>query len=456
MKRAHQISTIAALLVFAAYLFCLVFFILYKAQWTYGDDHQFLVSTAIGNPIPSWIGTQPAIGRFWPLGQVDYDLLLWVPADYKCIAHFILSAFSFVALAILTFGGVLTSLKEYSPAIRVWAAVLTGMMLTASVYYVFLYLVFAERVMTVLIGATFVLFLKLYQTDKWGYALGGLVCAAYLVFCKEIMFGTLAVLAGFLLLMDKKATTTQKTTWYILLAIAGIYISVYLGYIYPRIQHVYNDERPKFEIFPILWYMMLRVKMWFAVLVVALIRCYALIIQKDREHLFHDAFLLAGLAYMSAMGVLRFPDDYYYFPALTFVAIPTAYFMVYYFKEWGGVAILALTCCFSCYALPTIIRAQMNHRTTTYPMMEQYYHLHVAGYTLVWEEKELQGWDRTLCDYHKFIHKTWINYFYRLSGAPNSFDFEQTPSNGAKWVKFSFVRADEKPIEQQVQVEINE
>lgn len=145
MKRAHQISTIAALLVFAAYLFCLVFFILYKAQWTYGDDHQFLVSTAIGNPIPSWIGTQPAIGRFWPLGQVDYDLLLWVPADYKCIAHFILSAFSFVALAILTFGGVLTSLKEYSPAIRVWAAVLTGMMLTASVYYVFLYLVFAEQ-----------------------------------------------------------------------------------------------------------------------------------------------------------------------------------------------------------------------------------------------------------------------------------------------------------------------
>lgn len=456
MKRAHQISTIAALLVFAAYLFCLVFFILYKAQWTYGDDHQFLVSTAIGNPIPSWIGTQPAIGRFWPLGQVDYDLLLWVPADYKCIAHFILSAFSFVALAILTFVGVLTSLKEYSPAIRVWAAVLTGMMLTASVYYVFLYLVFAERVMTVLIGATFVLFLKLYQTDKWGYALGGLVCAAYLVFCKEIMFGTLAVLAGFLLLMDKKATTTQKTTWYILLAIAGIYISVYLGYIYPRIQHVYNDERPKFEIFPILWYMMLRVKMWFAVLVVALIRCYALIIQKDREHLFHDAFLLAGLAYMSAMGVLRFSDDYYYFPALTFVAIPTAYFMVYYFKEWGGVAILALTCCFSCYALPTIIRAQMNHRTTTYPMMEQYYHLHAAGYTLVWEEKELQGWDRTLCDYHKFIHKTWINYFYRLSGASNSFDFEQTPSNGAKWVKFSFVRADEKPIEQQVQVEINE
>ncbi len=454
MKRAQQISYIAALLVFTAYLFCLVFFIIYKAQWTYGDDHQFLVSTAIGKPIPSWIGTQPAIGRFWPLGQLDYDLLLWVPADYKCVAHFILSALSFVLLAVLTFGGVMVSLKEYSPAVRVWVAVLTGMTLTSSVYFVFMWLVFAERIMTVLIMAAFFMFLLLYRTDKWIYALGGLLCAAYLVFCKEIMFGALAVMAGFMLIMDRKATTTQKTTWYVLLALAGIYIGIYLCCIYPRIQHVYNDERPKFEIFPIVWYMMSRIKLWYAALLVALIRCYAVIIQKDRKHLLYDAFLLAGFTYMSAMAVLRFADDYYFFPALAFVAVPTAYFLVYYFKEWGGIAILTLICFFACYALPARIRTQIDHRMTTYPMMEYYYQLHHAGYTLVWEEKELEGWDRTLYDYHKFIHQTWINYFYGLEGTPMSFVFEKTPPEGAKWVKFSFERADNKPIEQQVQVEI--
>ncbi len=454
MKRAHKISIIAVLLVFAAYLFCLVFFIVYKAQWTYGDDHQFLVSTAIGKPIPAWVGTQPEIGRFWPLGQLDYDLLLWVPADYKCLAHFILSAFSFVALALLVIGGVMATLKEYTLPVRVWVAVLTAMMLTASVYYVFVYLVFAERVMTVLIAATFILFLMLYRTDKWGYALGGLLCAAYLVFCKEIMFGTMAVLALFMLIMDRKATATQKAAWYALLAIAGIYIGIYLGCIYPRIQHVYNDERPKFEIFNILWYMMLRLKMWYPALLVALIRCYAIIIKKDREHLLYDAFLLAGFTYMLAMAVLRFQYDYYYFPALAFVAIPTAYYLVYYFKEWGSIAILALMCCFSCYSLPTVIREQINHRVTTYPMMERYYQLHAAGYTLVWEKKDLSGWDDTLCGYHKFIHITWINYFYGLSGKPMSFEFENTPPEGAKWAKFSFERADDKPIEQQVRVEI--
>ena len=172
MKQTHKISISAAFLVFAIYLSCLVFFIVYKAQWTYGDDHQFLVSTAIGKPIPSWIGTQPAIGRFWPLGQVDYDLLLWVPADYKCIAHFILSALSIVILASLTFGGVMAALDKHPLTVRVWAAVLAAIMLTASVYYVFLYLVFAERIMTVLIEATFIFFLMLYRTDKWVYALG--------------------------------------------------------------------------------------------------------------------------------------------------------------------------------------------------------------------------------------------------------------------------------------------
>lgn len=454
MKRVHKISIITAFLVFATYLFCLVFFIIYKAQWTYGDDHQFLVSTAIGKPIPSWIGTQPAIGRFWPLGQLDYDLLLWVPAEYKCVAHFIFSALSFVLLAFLIFGGVMETLKKYPQTIRIWVAVLSSMMLTSSVYPVFLYLVFAERVMTVLIGATFIFFLMLYRTDKWGYALGGLLCAAYLTFCKEIMFGALALLAGYMLIMDKKATTTRRITWCILMAIAGTYICIYICYIYPQIQHVYNDERPKFEIFPILWYMMIRLKMWYAAILVGIIRCYAIIIKKDREHLLYDAFLLAGFAYMSAMAVMRFADDYYYYPALAFVAIPTAYYLVYYLKEWGSIAILSLICCFSCYSLPSIIRTQINHRIITYPMMEQYYQLHDAGYTLVWEEKELDGWDRTLYDYHKFIHKTWINYFYGLSGRPMSFEFGQTPSNEGKWVKFSFERADEKPIEQQVQVEV--
>lgn len=454
MKRAHQISVIAALLVFAAYLVCLVFFIIYKAQWTYGDDHQFLVSTAIGEPIPSWIGTQPAIGRFWPLGQVDYDLLLWVPAAYKCIAHFILSAFSFVALTLLIFGGVMATLKEYSLPVRVWVAALTSMMLGASVYWVFIYLVFAERIMTVLIAATFVFFLMLRRTDKWGYAMGGLVCAAYVIFCKEIMFGAMAVLAGFMLIMDRKATTTQKITWYSLLAISGVYIGIYLSCIYPQIQHVYNDERPKFEFFPIVWYMMIRLKMWYAAILVALLRCYSIIIKKDREHLLYDAFLLAGLVYLSAMVVLRFPDDYYYYPALTFVAVPTAYFLVYYGKEWISIAILAVLCGFACYALPNRIRTQIYHRITTYPMMEQYYQLHAAGYTLVWEKKDLDGWDRTLYDYHRFIHQTWINYFYGLSGTPMSFDFDTTPPDGTKWVRFSFERADDKPIEQQVHVEI--
>ena len=454
MKRAQKISFIAALVVFAAYLACLVFFITYKAQWTYGDDHQFLVSTAIGEPIPSWIGTQPAIGRFWPLGQVDYDLLLWVPADYKCIAHFIFSALSYVLLSLLTFGGVMIALNKYPPTTRVWTAVLTSMMLSASVTYVFLYLVFAERVMTVLVMAMFILFLMLYRTDKWGYALGGLICAAYLIFCKEIMFGALGLLAVFMLIMDRKATTTQKVTWYVLLALAGIYIAIYLSCIYPRIQHVYNDERPKYEFVPIIWYMMTRLKIWYAAILVALIRYYALIVKKDREHLLFDAFLLAGFAYLLAMAVLRFANDYYYFPALAFVAIPTAYFLVYYLKKWGAIVVLSVLCCFACFTLPSLIRAQIYHRVTTYPMMEQYYQLHRAGYTLVWEEKDLDGWDRTLFDYHKFIHQTWINYFYGLSGTPMSFQFEQTPPDGAQWVKFSFERADEKPIEQQVHVEI--
>ena len=455
MKRWDKIATIAGGVLFAAYLVCMVFFIVYKAQWTYGDDHQFLVSTAIGEPIPSWIGTQPAIGRFWPLGQVDYDLLLWVPAEYKCIAHFILSAISMVCLSLLIFGGIMAALKDYKMPVRVWTGVLTAVMVGMTVYYVFLYLVFAERIMTVLIAAFFVLLMMLRRTNQWGYALGALLCAAYLVFCKEILFGSLAVLAGFMLIMDRSASTIQKITWYGLLVLAGIYIGIYMIYIYPQIEHIYNDERPKAEVFTIIWDLMGRMKIWYAVVVVTLVRCFALIVRKDRNHLLYDAFLLAGLVYMAGMAALRFPFDYYYYPALTFVAVPTAYYLVYYGKAWGGIILLSAACYFAYQPLPNVIRDQITHRTVTYPMMERYYDLHKAGYSLVWEEKNLTGWDLTLWSYHRFIHMQWINYLYGLSGTAISFEFAQTPpTDGTPWVRFSFERDDNIPIEQQVQVTI--
>ncbi|MDR2780958.1 MAG: hypothetical protein LBB21_00650 [Holosporaceae bacterium] len=59
-------------------LFVFAICILLHTNWVLGDDWQFINTTAIGKPSRAWAGN----GRFWPLGLVDYSLLLLVPYGY--------------------------------------------------------------------------------------------------------------------------------------------------------------------------------------------------------------------------------------------------------------------------------------------------------------------------------------------------------------------------------------
>ena len=67
-----------------------VYFILLNANWTWGDDYEFLISTAIDKI--EWSLHIANRGRFYPFGHFDYNILTLIPGATTPLAHYILVA----------------------------------------------------------------------------------------------------------------------------------------------------------------------------------------------------------------------------------------------------------------------------------------------------------------------------------------------------------------------------
>ena len=72
----------------------LTFFIVYNANWLFGDDLIFFKTTAIGKLLPLSEGINMS-GRFFPLGHYDFNILL-LPGLKSATAHYVFSAISFI------------------------------------------------------------------------------------------------------------------------------------------------------------------------------------------------------------------------------------------------------------------------------------------------------------------------------------------------------------------------
>ena len=80
-----QISRTAANWISGILIFAGIILIIWDCNWRFGDDIQFLFTTASSKPIFTWFGS----GRFFPLGLADYNVLLLVPFGYTVTAHFV-------------------------------------------------------------------------------------------------------------------------------------------------------------------------------------------------------------------------------------------------------------------------------------------------------------------------------------------------------------------------------
>jgi hypothetical protein len=149
--------------------------IIYKEDFGYYDENMLTESTVRGVsfPLPIW----PSLGRFFPLGEQEFNLLRWVtrsPVGYHALA---------VAQLLIVVVALWVVLHKYIPAVRV--SILIAVLLAPSFVVPFTGLTYPER--NVLFWETILLLCLAGYSRTRGrvYCVGSLVAVQFALYYKE-------------------------------------------------------------------------------------------------------------------------------------------------------------------------------------------------------------------------------------------------------------------------------
>ncbi len=316
IKRLKQITNIS----FSIILVAAVIVIIYNPEWILGDDLQFLSTTAIGKffycPIRD--------GRFWPLGLVDYSILLCLPFElWSTITSYL--AYNCVTLVIgciLTFN-LLKKLTRYNYLASIWAIVV--LFCSASFLRIHMTCIFAERTLFFLFSLFSFFLWKAELTNKTKYYVCAFIAAVYATYAKEPVFGALMIIALTRLVFGAKSLSSKSKLFHWGLIVNSvvyitIYCFIYFGYS-PSRMYGYNWwANIKF-----LDLILLTIKydpILLFVILLAPVRFFFVCFKSDKNHLFLDSLLFAGFGYWCAIVLLHILSDHYTGPAI-FLAIPS-------------------------------------------------------------------------------------------------------------------------------------
>jgi hypothetical protein len=418
----YKVNTVFAVCLFAVCISYLFFFIIHNANWLLGDQLQFLRTTALNKVLPIRNYVIPTLGRFFPLGLMDYNLLLLFPMGYTATAHFILNAVSFLIFVIAFFFLLYEMLTtERNITLNIWIIVFTMLFLIQRVYSVFLDIIFPERIVVMLL-AIFMLFTwQFNKTDKWGFGIVALACAGYMVYCKEPLFGALLVFSLTNIVFNWKNLSRNKIIFQWLLIVNSLlFIILYYFLVYRGIETAYSVNHDNTRLGVILS-MIRGQKIVIVAFVFLFIRFYSILKKKDYEHLFVDGLLFAGLAYFVACFILQLNTTYYYLPGVVLFTPAIVFWLIHYIKPLGACLVMFLFASFYLVKFPVMIRDNQHRRINTYTQIEKIANYVPVGYKLVWYEfnPEDKSWNSVLRDWKKSALKAYIAYILK----DEQFDF---------------------------------
>ncbi len=275
--------------------------------WSYGDDHFILASAVQGEPLPTTVF--PELGRFFPLGLIDLNLL--VPFGDNPTAYH-LERVALLGLTIFVLYLLTTRLANVAIGSLLVAVFLT----TPSLLFIYGDSIFPESLLLFLLSLFFLLYLRGSQAEQGWAIFGSGVVACAATYCKEPVFGMLWVFAIVNLLFGWHSLGRRAVLLNLFLIFNGfIFLAVYSWFCSAGgnyAAHVNSGtEITRMGVLASFcghpWFV-------FATLLGSL-RAYCLIVRNDRSLVVYDAMLLAGLSYVIAFALLRLSADYYLLPA---------------------------------------------------------------------------------------------------------------------------------------------
>lgn len=310
LNDSQKILRIICCLILTVILLIIFACILLNANWIFGDDHQIIQTTALNK---ACLFGHNGGGRYWPLGLWDYNLLVFIPFGCTPLGHYIYNSVIFFLTFICMSCLLKEIIHENTKSLLFITFVFLTLFVTRNFIYIYMSVIFAERMMLFLLSVFMLSYLKGRETQQNRYYAIALLSAFYLTYCKEPVFGVWLVIAVTDLLFGYKQRPKKELIFnYIQIGNSIIYFIHWFFFEFLPAKAFYNvvfrfpDSRGKlaltiFDSYPILW----------LVLLLFIIRAVQVIIVHDKKHLYFDSLLFGAVSYTAAFIFLKLWRSYY-------------------------------------------------------------------------------------------------------------------------------------------------
>jgi len=406
----RKVNTIIVYSLLAIITLVTVFFVIYNANWTWGDDYEFLISTAVGKI--EWSLHIANMGRFYPFGHFDYNMLVLMPGGTSATAHYILVAISMIVFVIASYILYFITLKEANRGILYKPWLIFGCVVFLLYYFfrLFFFLVYPERIIVVLLTLFVLSYYKFNKDKKSSYAIIAVIIAIYLTYCKETMFVIFTVLSVLNFLFGyKKLTMKQKIFHITLLFNTLIFLVLYYFITFRHTTVFYPRPNNFIDIIP---FSLGNLKLLYFGLILSIWRLYRLIYKQDKQHLFFDSMLFSGLMYAFATITLNLQMVYYYYPAVLLVFPALIYWSSKIINpKWISLIVFVILVYYG-RKIPTAIYNVQGMRITTHKHVETLSRYIKDARNIFWyERKKNNTINAGIEGYQKEILNVYVHFY---------------------------------------------
>ena len=297
------------------YLFALI----YRANWIFGDDHQFMATTLIGKSIYTFDNFK--IGRFFPLAFIEFNIIKYLsnsPYSYYlwvCVKALITIFFLFNTLRLL----------NKNNKFSVYISMILFLCIP-NVYLVFSDIIYPEASLIPLLAIFCWSYVYALKSQKRMYYILALIIANLSIYFKEPVFGVLIIFSISNWFLRRRELSRDEKVFHSLLVLSAIvFIFAYYFFVFKDAPNLYHQNLKSSLIKSIIYYSCIT-----PILGMLLPLFIYRWLGKDRsKEKLSDVFFITGVSYISAYIVLRLHSSAYPAPAYVFLIIAVCYYMKY-------------------------------------------------------------------------------------------------------------------------------
>lgn len=186
ISNKHKIANYCSTLILVVLVSVSVFLVMWNAEWTLGDDNQFITTTVIGKIVKGWSGA----GRFWPLGLFDCSILILIPYGYTFTMHMAYCSLTLIVSSVLMFNLIKKITNHWISIIS-----LTVLFFSSAFMRIHMLCTFPERFMFTLLSFIMFCLWMAYKNQKIKYYVAALLASIYVTYTKEPTFGAMLIIA---------------------------------------------------------------------------------------------------------------------------------------------------------------------------------------------------------------------------------------------------------------------